>query len=174
MFDWDQDFDAVVAPSAIAVGSGATLVKTGVPPGQRVVAWLRGGRGRLALPLVVMLAVGVGLASGLSSGVTAAWAMVFEVRMPEGLRVYDQSQFTAFRRGISRFTDAELLEYERSTLGAHAAAEPLLADFSHDVLVLIHQEIQRRGLSRPVSSLRFRERRPPAASPQPASPFGAI
>ena len=169
MFDWDQDFDAVVAPSAIAVGSGATLVKTGVSLGQRVVAWLRGGRGRLALPLVVILAVGVGLASGLSSGVTAAWAMVFEVRMPEGLRVYDQGQFAAFRRGIARFSDAELLDYERTTLRGHGVAGALLADFSHDVLVLIHQEIQRRGLSRPVSSLRLGE-----ARPLPASPLGAI
>jgi hypothetical protein len=143
--------------------------KAPVPPRQRLFAPLRRGRVGLALPLAIMLAVGLGFSSGLSSAVTAAWALAFEVRMPEGLRVYDQSQFAAFRQGIARFSDAELLEYERTTLRGHVAAGPLLADCSHDVLVLIHQEIQRRGLSRPVSSLSFGDRRT-----RPASPQGAI
>lgn len=169
MFDWDQDFDAVVTPTAIALGAGATRPGAGAPLRRRLAAWLRGGRMRLALPVSVLLAIGIGLAPGVSSGVTSAWTRAFEARMPEGLRVYDQGQFAAFRRGIARFSDAELLDYERTTLRGHGVAGALLADFSHDVLVLIHQEIQRRGLSRPVSSLRLGE-----ARPLPASPLGAI
>lgn len=93
--------------------------------------------------------------SAAAQGAMAAWLPRAEVTMPATLRAYDQSQFQAFRQGIVGFSDAELLDYERVTLNSHAATGPLLADFTHDALVLTHQEIERRGLMRPVSSLRL-------------------
>lgn len=153
MFDWDQDFDDVTQTRTLAPSE---------PAKPRDTRRIRRLALRLGASLAVALAIGGGVvatpgvsAAALSSTMLARWLPVFAVAMPEGLLVYDASQFDAFRRGIVGFSDAELLEFERATLLGHQASGLLLADFAHDALLLTHQEIEHRGLTRPVASLRF-------------------
>ena len=156
MFDWDQDFDEVTQTRKLVLP---------VAEKPRETSRLRKLSLRLAVPLALVLAIGGGAVAtpGLSSASLTStsltgWIPGFAVTMPAGLRAYDQGQFDAFRRGIAGFTDAELLEFERVTLAGHHGPDGLLADYTHDALLLTHQEIEHRGLARPVASLRFSAR----------------
>ncbi|MCB1362075.1 MAG: hypothetical protein KDJ96_13875, partial [Rhodobacteraceae bacterium] len=68
------------------------------------------------------------------------------VTMPDGLVTYDQSRFDNFRAGIVGFSDSELRSYARRTLlDIRAMDNPMTASLL-DALVLVRQEMDRRGL----------------------------
>jgi len=150
MFDWDADYEGVVQSRVIAIqGNGDH--KPARPSRHRLIA----GVVALALALGTGAAVLVTLPAGPSIPGLAAmvrWPAQTPA-LPAGLHAYDHSQFLNFHRGIARFSDAELLSYARETERSLTGDNPMAA-FTRDALFLAQREIDRRGLRRPLGSLR--------------------
>ena len=166
-FDWDQDFDALVhAPSrvhAVPVPTSAppaSPTRTASPDAPQAAPAKQRGSGaeaplrswiRSALPFVAGLAIGLGAAwlaqdQARLSATLHATAAAPAVTMPDGLVTYDQSRFDNFRAGIVGFSDSELRSYARRTLlDIRAMDNPMTASLL-DALVLVRQEMDRRGL----------------------------
>lgn len=162
MFDWDSHYEDVVATTRIQDLTEAD----GTPRWRR---WARQGRA-LAGRWTMAGAVALGMYAAGSGALTLRretpahlWDTIStpvlhvlgldDSALPPGLLAYDQTQYDRFRHGIARFTDAELLDYARVTQrdldGSNA-----MAAYTHDALLLAHREIDRRGLHRPLASLR--------------------
>ncbi|WP_417599234.1 hypothetical protein [Pararhodobacter oceanensis] len=82
-----------------------------------------------------------GLRAALSGG-----ALLDE--MPTELVVYGEAQFHNFRRGITRFTDAELLQYAAATTRDMQGVSQVMTPYLLDALFLTDAEIAHRGLRR--------------------------
>ena len=164
MFNWDADYDDLVKDRAVLIAATADLQPeaAGAAPSLReraasLVSHLQGFAGKWAMAGAVALMLG-------ALGTTAAfvpraggdvslasftdWSLGIlglAEPMPEGLLAYEQPQFDNFRRGIARFSDAELIDYLRAAQRDLDAGSPT-ADFTRDALFLAHREVERRGL----------------------------
>ena len=164
-FDWDQDFDTLVhAPSRIPrshaldeypariarTGADAAVTRAQARPEARAVSPLRSWV-RSSVPFVAGLVIGLGAAwlatdrMGLIARPGTAHAPS-ALTMPAGLVTYDQSQFDNFRAGIVGFSDIELRAYARRTLQDIRAVDNPMSASMLDALVLVRQEMDRRGL----------------------------
>ena len=162
MFDWDTQYEDVVTATAFPI-----VIETDATP--RLKRWVRRSRA-LAGRWVMAAAVAAGM-FGAGTGALMVprdapehWlASITELTMqvlghddsamPSGLLAYDQAQFDRFRHGIAGFTDSELLDFARVTQRDLSGAN-VMAAYTHDALLLAHLEIDRRGLHRPLASLR--------------------
>jgi hypothetical protein len=166
MFDWDTHYDEVVADATEGKTDAA-----GDPAPERA-SWAQRARafaGRWAMAAAVavgMSAAGTGAllvprdAPERWMAQASAWSTTLlgavgldDSALPEGLLAYDQAQYDRFRRGIARFSDDELLDYARTTQ-RDLNGSNVMAAYTHDALFLTQREIERRGLNRPVASLR--------------------
>ncbi|MCA0203747.1 hypothetical protein [Pararhodobacter sp.] len=163
MFDWDKHYDDVVATAPVMVTPVAQP-----EPGSRWTRWAGGARafaGRWAMAGAVALclgAAGFGAlmvppgAPGRWYSAAMGWSAVRlgldDPTMPAELLAYDQAQYDNFRRGIARFSDAELLDFLRVTQ-RELNGRNVMAAYTQDALFLTQREIDRRGLIRPLSSL---------------------
>ncbi len=153
MFDWDEDYESLVAPVGVTVAALA--------PRRSVIDALGDGARRLALAALVALALGVAGAAALigpadirAQVASLGWMWGTQAAMPAALLHYEQSQFDNFRRGIAGFSDADLLGYANSLQRDLHSAGGLMTGFTRDALYLAQMEIDRRGLQRPVVLLR--------------------
>lgn len=164
MFDWDKHYDDVVASAPIAVAPVARQPE----PGSRLTRWAGGVKalaGRWAMAGAVALCLGAAGFGALlvppeapgrwysaALGWSAARLGFDDPTMPAELLAYDQAQYDNFRRGITRFSNAELLDFLRVTQ-RELNGRNVMAAYTQDALFLTQREIDRRGLTRPVSSL---------------------
>ena len=160
MFNWDDDYETLVAEKKVILRSVPATDATRQSKRERVRDFAR----RAALPGVVAVALaavaaGVQFLPASNNGTVFASiaqlpALVFgggDAVMPEALQAYDQSQYDHFRRGIVGFSDADLLEYARSTQASLHGADAVMGGFLMDALFLAEREIDRRGLPRPLA-----------------------
>lgn len=92
------------------------------------------------------------VASASVGGLRGAFPALFQDTMPTDLVAYDESQYRNFSQGIARFSNADLLEYAATTARDLRGIEDPMTPFLLDVLLLTHREIDRRGLTRPVTT----------------------
>lgn len=177
-FDWDADYDHLVRQRVVSSPrlrpAAAGRVRRWRPlsalAGFLAVAALALGAAALTPPegrpaAMAALAAWPAQVLGLARGPAAE-------AIPAGLLAYDDTQYGHFRRGIARFSDADLLEYVRSTERLMTGGSPL-APFARDALYLAQAEIDRRGLRRPVASLRDHFTRRDGPPQRGAGPFAS-
>ena len=160
MFDWDSDQHENPERSAADV-SGQPGTKSGY---WRVMA------SRWLAPVAVVLGIALAAQSVFRinlpfdgtrytkasvGGLRAALVRGSESEMPDDLIVYDAEQYQNFMTGIVRFNDTDLLQYAATTARDLQQIETVMAPYMLDALSLIHREIERRGLSRPIASARM-------------------
>lgn len=156
MFDWDLDYDSLVMRNASAL----RLADAEAPRARRTGRRLLVGMATVLLTVAAVAFVSPNLALGIAELVTARSTGVTgmtETAMPAGLLAYDRQQYDRARRGLARFTDDELLDFAGATQRILDGDNPMGA-YTHDVLLLTWQEIERRDLLPPVPSLADRLR----------------
>jgi len=169
-FDWDRDCDQLLrrgGGGGGGAGGGGVASVPGNPfaperDTERASGLARGAapapvRGRLVFVGVAggLLLAGAGLLAprvGLpATGAASRGPVIAAALRPGGalpavdLRVYGPEQVAAFRRGIARFSDADLLTHA-SGLERDLAAGGSLAPWLADMLALSRHEMARRGL----------------------------
>lgn len=130
-FDWDADYDHLVRQRVVSSPrlrpAAAGRVRRWRPlsalAGFLAVAALALGAAALTPPegrpaAMAALAAWPAQVLGLARGPAAE-------AIPAGLLAYDGTQYGHFRRGIARFSDADLLEYVRSTERLMTGGSPL-------------------------------------------------
>ncbi len=152
MFDWDRDFEAVVQRQLDGV------TPTAAPTRQRPL--IRRGVAALGVAVIgiAMLTASLPIAPGRAA--TMAMAIVWPGftaadPMPDDLLAYERAQFDSFRRGIARFSDADLIGFAEVTQRSFGDATDPMTAYSVDAVSLALHEIERRGLSRPAGNAAF-------------------
>ena len=160
MFNWDDDYDSLVTERTVPLRDLAGTLSARKPLSLRA----RDAARRVALPGVIALALAAMAAAvqilpapnggTLLDAVAQLPARVLgtvDAAMPEALQAYDQSQYDHFRRGIVQFSDADLLDFARSTQASLIGTDDGMGAFLMDALYLAEREIDRRGLPRPLA-----------------------
>lgn len=153
MFDWDTDFDELVAHGQ---KDTATVPDVRKP-------WFGDGfsASDCIVPMLCILCAAVialfPSKSGIASGSVVAFAVASplmpvhesdDLSMPDGLRTYTYAEFRSFISGVGQLGDADLTAYARITADdiAHASSG-WASDAFHDVMTLLQLETARRGLN---------------------------
>ncbi len=163
MFDWDLDYDSLVTRNASALrlaDAEAPRRRETTPRARKIGRRLLIGVVAILMTFLSVSFVSPNLAMGIvelvSVGSMSASGAA-ETAMPAGLLAYDRQQFDRARQGLVRFSDDELLDFAGATQRILDGDNPLGA-YTHDVLLLTWQEIERRDLLPPVPSLADRLR----------------
>lgn len=162
MFNWDEDYETLVTTSTVVLRD----IPADAPQATPWLTRVRDIARRAMMPALVALgltavAAGVQFVPSFNNGAALSsltqWSsLVFgdgDVVMPDALHTYDQSQYDRFRHGIAGFSDADLLDYARTTQASLIGAGDVMGGFLMDALYLAEREIDRRGLPRPMASL---------------------
>jgi hypothetical protein len=174
MFDWDKDFESVIAGAKIDIAP-TSAERTGViraftarwlAPTAVVVGLILAGQSVFRLDLVPSSSSAVTLSS--AGGLRAALFQANPDERPAELLIYEDAQYESFMRGIVEFSDADLLEYAATTARELGRDDDVMTPYLLDVLWLTNRQIERRGLSRPMMMVAYETQRESFSALQPA------
>lgn len=153
MFDWDKDYDDLVAHGQKDTATVPDVTKPWFGHGVHAVDCVVPMLCILCAAIIALFPSKSGMASGsvVAFAVASPLTLVHEsddLSMPDGLRTYTYAEFRSFISSVAQLGDGDLATYARITADdiAHAGGG-WASDAFHDVMTLLELEKARRGLS---------------------------
>lgn len=143
MFDWDKDYDGLIA-------SGPTKVESDAQPELR--ASSGPSRQKVLILAAALLCAGLMWSSFTSTPhriaglAQSSFIMPLPFSAPLEMQILDQDQRARFQAGLRVFSAPDLVQYGTTTRADLNGAAVFMQPYLADALALIEHELARRGM----------------------------